>query len=344
MKNKIILIILGIILFLILSIIICYNFLLARVANDDEIIYFNIESGTSTREVVKDLKRADLIKSEYAVLFYIKIHHINIQAGTYELSRSMSSKEIFNKFNFGDISEDTINLTFVEGKRLLEYVKLIANNFSYSEDEIINVLNDSEYLKELINKYWFLTEEILQSDIYYPLEGYLYPDTYNFYKTATIQEIIETLLDNLDVKLTAIKDDILNSGYSVHELLSMASIVDLEGNTYEDRKTISQVIHSRLNYNMSLGMDVTTYYAAQVEIGAAVDYNMINKYNTRDTSGNMNGKLPIGPICNPSLESIEASLYPSDTSYLYFFADVYGNVHFATTLAEHNANINKYKW
>ena len=133
--------------------------------------------------------------------------------------------------------------------------------------------------------------------------------------------------------------------YSAHEVLTMASIVELEGTNSEDRAKIARVIYNRIAKNMSLGSDVTTYYAIKVDMGerdlSSKEINTYNAYNTRGP--NMGGKLPVGPIANPSEEAINAVLNPADGDYLYFVADKNGEMYFTNTYEEHEQMINNLK-
>ncbi len=305
---------------------------------DSKEIVFVVNSGTSKVDISKELKDADLIRNDKTALIYLVFNKdISIQAGTYSLSKDMSLKSIFDVFNTGKIKTDTVSLTLIEGKRLKEYVSLISKDFGYKEDEIIDTINSKDFLKRMVEKYWFLTDDVLNDKIYYGLEGYILPDTYEFMSNYSIEDIFIRLLDYTDTKLSAYKEAIEKSDYNVHEILSMASIIELEANSKDDREKVSQVIIKRLNSNMSLGMDVTTYYATQKDMGEELTYSELvagNAYNTRNT--NMLG-LPVGPICNPSNMSIEAALNPSNTNYLYFYADIKtGLVYFANTSAEFN--------
>ena len=155
-----------------------YFYGLTSVSKKSEKVKFNIESGSSTREIVDNLAKSKLIKSKIATLIYLKLNrNIIIQAGTYELDRNLDTKEIFEKLNSGSIIKNTVTITFIEGKRVTDYVTQIHKKLGYSEEDIYKVMNDQEYLKELIKKYDFLDESILNKDIYYPLEGYLFPAT-----------------------------------------------------------------------------------------------------------------------------------------------------------------------
>ena len=219
--------------------------------------------------------------------------------------------------------------TFINKQKEKEEDKITA-------EDVIKEISDKEYVKTLIEKYWFLTDEVLNSEIYYPLEGYLFPETYTFYEDATVKEIVEKMLTTTGTNLKKYENDIKKSGYTVHEILSAAGIIEKEANSYEDRQKVSQVIYTRIAKGMNLGMDVTAYYAAKVEQTKDNPYmyawNFLpSKYNTRNKD---NLGLPVGPICNPSLSSIKAALNPSDTKYVYFYADINtGKVYFSEDYA-----------
>ena len=348
MKKKII-IFLIIILVIILGMVGLYFYELTPVSKVDETVTFNASG--STRKVINDLSDAKLIKNKYASLIYAKLHsNLVIKAGTYELNRNNSTEEIFKIITGNNAIKDTINVTFTEGKRVVDYAKIISDKFGYSEEEVLSTMSDSSYLNELIKKYSFLSKDILNSDIYYPLEGYLFPDTYEFYKDASIKSIIEKMLDKTGKVLDNISTSLNSSSFNIHEILTIASIIENESMFDEDRSNVSQVIYKRLSLNMSLGMDVTTYYGAKKTLSEKLtssDLNEKNAYNTRNTD--FIG-LPVSPICNPSKKAINAALNPSDTDYLYFYADVYGKdgkeyvgkLHFAKTYQEFQNLIRKY--
>jgi len=340
MKKKIgLIIILSIVILLIGSVgFYCYG--MSPKDSDSSTTTFVLNPGTSKISAAEKLKEAGLIRSETALKIYLFFHSdLNLQAGTYELKSSMSPKEIMTKMAKGDIKNDTVSVTLIEGRRITEYVRVLASKLNFTEEEIWNKIQDREYLQKLIDKYWFLDESILNQELYYPLEGYLFPDTYVFYENSTIEEVLEKILNNTNNQLEAVKNRSTKLEYTTHQILAMASIIELEAVTESDRETVSQVIYKRLNNGMGLGMDVTTYYAVKKEMGAGLtltDLKTISPYNTSEMNGSMAGKLPVGPICNPSKESILAVLNPTDTSYLYFYADIKtGKVYFSNTFEEH---------
>ena len=185
---------------------------------------------------------------------------------------------------------------------------------------------------------------IYNSEIYYPLEGYLFPDTYHFEKSElNIDDIVRKILDNTENKLEPYKDQLQNGNYTVHQILTMASIVELEAVSDEDRAMVAGVLYNRLNDGWSLGCDVTTYYAAKKSMTERLtqsDLTACNGYNTRCTS--MIG-LPVGPIDNPSISSIEASWNPKENIYYYFVADTNKKVYFTKNAQEHDRIIAKLK-
>ena len=346
-KNKKLIVILSVIVGLILVGIVTLMILLSPVSKSTDIVEFTVKKGEGKEKIVENLKDAKLIKSKYATFIYIVLSgKKNLQAGSYEFSRNMSVEDIITSLSTGDVvnvKRDEVRITFKEGDTLKNFVTMVANETNIDYDEAIKKLSDKAYLKGLIADYWFLTDDILDEDIYFPLEGYLYPETYNFYKETNIEQVIRKVLNVTNERLEPIKSKIESSKYNIHELLTIASIAEKEANTNSDRAMVTQVIYKRLSLNMALGMDVTSYYGVQKEMTEVItqlDLNDKNPYNTRVTT--FIG-LPVGPICNPSIGSINAALEPADTDYLYFVADILtGKVYFAKTNEEFNALVKKY--
>ena len=288
-----------------------------------------IKSGSSNRQIANLLYQNKLIKSDKFFLIYLKLNSKNnLQAGTYQLSESYPLKKIVEIIENGDIyTDDTIKITFKEGINYRELAKVIETNTNNSYDDVLNILNDSNYIDSLISDYWFITDEIKNKDIYYSLEGYLFPDTYEFKnKDVTIPEILKKLLDQMDLVLTPYKEKIENDKYTVHELLTLSSIAEKEvKNTTENpdnRKKVISVFINRLNKKISLGSDITTRYGIKLDDTRPLtksEYNSSNPYNTRNV--NMLG-LPVGPICMVSKDSIIASIERIETNYLYFIANI----------------------
>ena len=328
--RKIIILIIAIILFLFGTLILLYSSYLRPVdekSKDFKVI--EIKSGMSSKEIANTLYKNKLIKNDKFFLFYLKLNgKNNLQAGTYKLSKSYPLKKIVETIEKGDIyTDDTIKITFKEGINFRGLAKVIEDNTNNTYDDVLNMLNNQDYIDSLISDYWFITDEIKNKDIYYSLEGYLFPDTYEFKnKDVTIPEIFKKLLDQMNLVLEPLKEKIENDKFTVHQLLTLASISEKEVKNTEDnpdnRKKVVSVFINRLNKKISLGSDITTRYGIKLDEGRPLtksEYNSVNPYNTRNT--NMLG-LPAGPICMVSKDSIIASVERIDTNYLYFIANI----------------------
>lgn len=348
MVKKVVLIVLALIVIAVVSVFVWYNTSISAVKGDEEIYKVEIAMGSGVTTIANKLENEGLIKSALAFRIYVKLNNVsNFQAGSYEITKDMSVEEIVELLQTGKVgSKDVISITFVEGKNMRWVASKIAESTNNTEDEVYSLLEDEEYINSLIEKYWFITDEIKNKDIYYPLEGYFFPDTYQFTnKDVTVEKIFETLLDQMESKLDKYKEQIQSSKYSVHELLSVAAIIENEAVFDKDRKDVSSVIYNRLNTNMAIQSDVTTYYAFKIEMGERDLYSSeLNTYNAYNTRGpRMEGKLPVGPISMVGLSSIEAAIYPNETSYIYFVADKNGNVYFTRTYDEHLQKVNSLK-
>jgi len=322
-----------------------YNYMLSSPSKTNETIEFTIEKGDTVYGVGKRLEDEGIIRNFLAYKVYVKLNGISeYKAGTYELNTNYNTKKIVESLK-GSAIVKGVTMTFKEGKTMRSVAKTIAENTNVTEEEFFKILEDETYIDSLISKYWFLTDEIKNKDIYYPLEGYLFAETYTFGENPGVKEIIEFMLDQTDKVLTKYKSDIEKSDYTIHELVTLASMIESEGIYESDRKLISSVFYNRLKINMQLGSDVTTYYAFKVDMSerdlTKAELNTYNPYNTRGPK--MDGKLPVGPISNFSKSSIEAAIYPDTSDYYFFVADKKGKTHFTKNYSEHLKKINELK-
>ena len=333
----------------ILALGIYYKVNMTGTSNSDTKKIVNIEKGT-INDIAKTLKDNNLIKNVSIFKVYIKLtNKTSLKAGTYELSENMGVEKIVKILEEGTkYNPNEISITFKEGINIRKIATLISENTNNSYDDVIKKASDETFIDTLINKYWFLTEDIKNKNIYYSLEGYLFPDTYRFNnREVTTEEIFTKMLDEMDKKLSKYKDEINKSDLSVHEIITLASVVELEGAKATDRKGVAGVFYNRLASSAypTLGSDATTYYASKIDDWSySLTYKELNdcknKYNTRCSS---NTGLPIGPICNPGIESIEATINPDKHEYYYFVADCNGKVYLTKNSTEHNNIINKLK-
>lgn len=306
-----------------------FNYQLSPVNNSKEIIEVEIPKNTSVRGIASILKEKKLIRDKRMFLIYVKLMKTeDIKAGYYDMSSNMGVKKILSLLQEGSKKNpNEISITFKEGINMREIAKIIANTTNNSYDSVIEKANDINYINTLKEKYWFITDDIKNSQIYYKLEGYLFPDTYRFNdKNVTVEEIFNKMLSEMATVLDPLKDDVIKSKLSIHQILTLASMVEEEAANVSDRSKVASVFINRINKGWSLGSDVTTRYAFKIDnpkqVLTKTQYNTKNPYNTRVTDGSMNGKLPIGPICTVSKSSIGASVYPEGTDYVYFIANI----------------------
>lgn len=299
-----------------------------------------IEAGDSYSSLGNFLKEQKLIRSKLFYKLYVKTHTLRgLEPGTYMLSQSMGVEDILTTLSKGDRIIETV--TFREGLNMRQMASIVEKELDIKADEFITTASNPSNLNEWIKKYWFLTEDIKNPSIYYPLEGYLFPDTYHIEKRSSAKQVLEKLLDNTNEKLKKYQNSFEKSSYSIHQIMTVASMVELEAVSASDREQVARVFYNRLDRKMSLGSDVTTYYGAKINMGDRDLYQSElveeNAYNTRSAA--LAGKLPVGPICNPSLTAVKVSIAPTDHQYLYFVADKNRKVYFNTNDRGHQQTI-----
>ena len=308
---------------------------------------YTVEVGKGTYEVYEDLEDKGYIKSAFLMKLYSKLKgNIEIDAGDFTISKSYSIPKMYETLKVrNSVSADEIEFTLLEGENIKALAKKISEVSDITEEDFLKEINDKEFIKSLIAKYSFLTEEVLNENIYYSLEGYLFPDTYRVLKSSTPHEIVEKMLEELGKKLKEYEEDIKESEFTIHEILTLASILELEGAGIDDKASISGVFVNRIRNGWALGADATTYYAVGIPLHEReLTYNELddcsNKYNTRCDS---NIGLPVGPIANPGIASIEASINPEDNNYYYYASDKYLNIYFSKTYNEHLSTVARLK-
>ena len=343
--KRLILFIFCVLLFIGLILVMSYNFMIGKVSNNDDEVEFTVEVGTNYLSLSEELKKSNLVKSKFFYELYIKIHKPDmLYAGTYLLSEDKSVKEIVDAFSTGTTyNPDAINVTLKEGIHIEDIARIVAESTNKTQNEYITYWNSEEFLDKVIDKYWFITDEIKNSELKYALEGYFFPSTYELLNKDVDEEYVAyKLLDQMEIVLNKYKEDIESSNYSVHELLTLASIIENEAILDEDRAVISSVFYNRLESGMKLQSCATVGYAIgewklfYTERDLAVD----SPYNTYYYYG-----LPVGPGNNPGEKSIKASIYPEETNYYFFLADVCSEnpkTYFSETQAEHSQKANQY--
>lgn len=314
-------------------------------SSNEDPITVNIPTGSGASYIVEVLDENGLVKNKTCAKINARIGGYNsLQANTYIFSKSMTLPEMFKAINTGDFNYlSKEKLTVREGLTIPQVAEAIAAELPFSKDELMKKWSDKAYLKELIDKYWFLTDDILDPDIKYPLEGYLYPETYFITEeNPSIESITVMMLDMMDDQLTSIKSELESNKYSIHEILTLASIVEKESSNVSDAMPeVAGVFFNRLDKGISLGSDVTVNYIFEKD-GVELTVSQLdsdNKYNTRKFTG-----LPPGPICTVNNKAIDSVLNYKDTDYMFFYATPEGEIFFSKTVEEHNKVVEEHPW
>ncbi|TWT26221.1 endolytic transglycosylase MltG [Planomicrobium sp. CPCC 101110] len=325
-----------------------YNFVsgaLKPVDPDSEkVIDINVPIGSNLDSISELLEENGLVKDARVYKYYVKFNNqAEFQAGDYGLRPSMTLDEITESLKTGKVyREPLFSITFPEGLTIEEIAEnVIAQKTDFTAEEFIEKMKDKAYIEELMAEHpELLTEEILDEDIRYPLEGYLFPATYPFYEEdPSLTLIIEQMLDATETNVMQYKSVLDEMDKTPHWLLTFASLLEEEATAQSDRQTIASVFYNRLEKDMPLQTDPTVIYAMgeHKERLFNKDYEFEHPYSTYQNKG-----LPPGPIASAGLSSIQAVIDPADTEYEYFLADSEGKNHFAKTYEEHLENQEKY--
>lgn len=323
-----------------------YSQAISPVSKNSNEVLFEIESGTTAKKILANLEKEKIIKDSTMAGLYLRFNKFDdLRAGKYTVDSSWTLKQIFETLSDPTAAlTDDVRITFIEGDWVKHMAEKIGASTVVSSEELLSLWNDPVYVRSLMTKYPFITEEIFNKDIRYLLEGYLFPNTYDFFRETTPEAITEKLLNQTLKLYNKYESQIKKSKYSIHELFTLASIVQYESGSVTDMKLISGVFLNRLEIGMKLQSSVTICYALDLESGkdwraCETNPNYDSPYNTYKYAG-----LPPGPILNFGESALEAVLKPTESDYLFFMADVYhdGKVYYAKTLQEHEANVDKY--
>lgn len=281
-------------------------------------VMFVVTRGEGGKEIAADLARQNLIHSSTGFYLLIKLLSIEtqLQAGDFRLNKSMDARTIALELTHGILD---VWVTTLEGWRVEEIAAQLTKDVDIPEAQFLQVAR----------------------------EGYMFPDTYLIPRDATASAVVQMFLDTFNAKVTpAMKEDAKKTGLTFNQTIILASLVEREGKTDADRPVIAGILLNRIKLGMPLQVDATLQYALgyqpfektwwKKELSA--DDKKINSlYNTYTNVG-----LPPAPIANPGMASIKAAIYPANSDYLYYLHDKTGAAHYAKTVEEHNANIQKY--
>ncbi len=275
-----------------------------------EIIKFEIESGQTAKEIATNLEKEGIIKNEFIFYFYIfwQKEQANLKAGTYYLSPSMTVPEIINLFILGQAER----ITIPEGLRTEDIAELLDKP-NFIEISHQDFSNEFSFLKEIPDNI--------------SLEGYLFPDTYDILPGMSCEEIIRMMLRNFENKTKNII-----TGKSLFEIITMASLIEKEVRSLEDKKIVSGILWKRIENNMPLQVDASIVYIISKRTTriSIAETRIESPYNTY-----LNLGLPIGPISNPGLDSIKAAINPQESDYWFYLSKPTGETVFSRNFEEH---------
>lgn len=260
------------------------------------------------------------------------------QPGTYKIETNMDYQDLISTLQGGNESREVVTVTFPEGITALEMASLLEENEVCSAQDFLTAIDSDDF-----DNYDMIGAITNGADKYYKLEGYLFPDTYNFYKGEEIDSVVSKFLYNFQNRVSDLQTEIANSGMTEDQVVIMASIIQREAANVNDMKDVSAVLHNRLNFGAEYGIyrlecDSTTYYPyKRAEDVPATDALSYGNYDTYQVQG-----LPAGAICNPGLDAIEAALRPNTEGdaayYLYFCHAADGTAYYATNAEDHEYN------
>ncbi|MGC4384705.1 endolytic transglycosylase MltG [Streptococcus suis] len=330
-------------------------------AKATEAIQVEIPEGSSTLEIGKILVDNKLIKNATIFNYYSKIKsYNNFQSGFYNLKQNMSVDDIAKALQESGTptaqKEAAGKILIVEGYTLTQIAQAITDNTKtedkndktpFTTEQFMATVTNQDFINRMVATYpkLFASLPAADSGVIYQLEGYLFPAVYEYSDETTIEELVEQMIVAMDNRLQPYYETIAAKNLTVNEVLTLASLVEKEGSTDEDRRNIASVFFNRLNAAMPLQSNIAILYA-QGKLGqettlaedAAIDTSIESPYNIYWTPG-----LMPGPVDSPSLSAIEAVINANTTDYLYFVADVTtGSVYFTNNIDEHNQNVAKY--
>ena len=317
-------------------------------SQNEEVVSFSVKSGSSLSTVSKNLEAAGLIHNHTVFKYMADFMGMGqkIQSGNYELTRAMSATEILDQLISGDGKPLTTKITIIPGWTVEDVADyLVEIKVLSSADEFLSLCKSGN----AYSGYYFI-EEMLKTGTVdqrrYALEGYLSPNTYEIYTSSSSDTLIKRLLTQTEAAyLSGYDERAQELGMTMDQVFTLASMIEKEAKTADFAK-VSAVFHNRLKAGMTLGSDVTVKYASGSQKMYLNDNDLAvdSPYNTYTHKG-----LPVGPVCNPSMDAIVAALYPDEQyvaqKYLYFCSTdpASGELHFSKTLEEHNAAVAMYR-
>lgn len=338
---------LGIIIIFII-IFIVYSSFINSSFGDGEGQVFIIEKGQGVSVIAENLKEQNLIKSIFFFKLYTKFSNqqSSFKEGSYILSPEMNIKQIVSELTSKIFLKPEEKITFIEGWSTNNYIKALEEKGLIDSNQFLFLAGEplldyrttkKDYPKDYSEEFVFLKDK----PSYYGLEGYLFPDTYRFFEDSSEDDIIRKILSNFDKKLTdKMRADISAQGKTIHEIITMASIIEKEVQNQNDMKIVSGIFWNRINNYQALESCATLAYILGVN---KVQYSYEDTRTPSPFNTYINRGLPPAPISNPGVRAIEAAIYPEKNNYNYFLTNTEtGETIFSHTYQEHIINKNKH--
>lgn len=308
------------------------------VRKPDMPITVDISENTGVSTIADLLEDKGIINSAFVFKAYYKLSKAdgNLNYGTYELNSNMSYEMIISELKKYSRSKDEVSVTFPEGTTIYEMANILQKNDVCKASEFIDAFK--------VKEFGFDFEKDISSNPlkFHKYEGYVFPETYNFYKRDNPMSVAKKMLAEFEKRVTPeMKNQMNKMGYTLEETLTIASIVQKEAGKTDEMKKVASVYFNRLKNKdvyPNLQACPTRDYANQLKKQMAViNQDVIDAYNTYEDAG-----LPPGPICNPGEDAIKATLNPETTEYFYFCSNLKtGQFYYAKTLKEHERNVRR---
>lgn len=315
----------------------CLGDMLA-INRSDENVTVDIPADATYSQIIDILKDNKLIKRKGFCKIFTKFRGFDegkYLSGQYYLNSKMGVEGMLKDIMAAPVTAESISLSFPEGLTATQILEKLEKYDVCNSAKVLTAMRTGKY------NYDFLNDITDNKNRFLKLEGYLFPDTYDFYVDADPNYVITKFLDNFNSKWEDEYDKrAAELGFSRDEIITIASIIQKEAANSDQMKVISSVIHNRLNHQAdypTLGCDSTALYISNYvtpTVGEAQGSVYYSAYDTSAIKG-----LPPGPICNPGIDAIRAALYPSDTDYYFFAHDKAGNIYTASTFKEHKNNL-----
>lgn len=333
--------------------ILCMNDILAITKTKSNVTVSYSQEIESSNEAIDMLHKKGLIRCKNFCKFFVKLRDSVIttsrlggpyEPGMYYLNGKMGLEGMLITLKGNTVSSETVTLTFPEGYTVPEIINKLSDNDVCDKAALISVIQSTDF------SYSLVTDLKANDNVPYRLEGFMFPDTYEFYINESASSVVRKFLENGENKFTEeYKTRASEMNYSIYEIMTVASIVEKEAANDDQKRTIAAIIYNRLedkaNFPTLGCLSTSDYITNKVapNLSSTSSHTAeyyLSYYNTNNTSTVVG--LPAGPICNPGTESIYAALYPESTNDKFFFHDTKGNMYTAATYQEFKSKVQKY--